>query len=120
MSNITDAEFIADINRRRASLKPGQAVVAVLQTMYPQYGAYTIATSMEKRRALAMLLERSASKAKGHGTLRQMAFYFESGHSNQIWQRFCSFVRIVGAGGDTKFMGTVTDVSDVVSREVEL
>lgn len=120
MSNITDAEFIAEVTQRRASLKPGHAVVAVLQTMYPQYGTYTIATNLEKRRALALLLERSASKVAGRGKLRQIAFYFDRGCSNQIWQRFCSFASIVAAGGEPTFLGTVTDVSDALMREVEL
>jgi hypothetical protein len=120
MSNITDAEFIAEVNQKRTALKPGHAVVAVMQTMYPQYGTYTVLTNTDKRRALALLMERSASKASGRGKLRQIAFYFERGRGNQLWQTFCSFVRSVAAGVDRKSLGTVTDVSDILAREIEL
>ena len=120
MSDITGAEFVAEVEKKRGALKPGYAVVAVVQNMYPQFGTYTVLTNVEKRRLLALLMERSASKVTGKGKLCQIAFFFERGHRNQIWQRFCSSVRRVAGGDGTKSLGTVTDVSDTVVREIEL
>jgi hypothetical protein len=71
MANVSDKDFIAEITKARDTLPNNTAVVAVLQNKYPQYGRYIIQTNMDRQKAMAALLDRSASKVtEQQGTLQ--------------------------------------------------
>jgi hypothetical protein len=88
---IHNKQWIEEVNRKCQSLMPEDAVVAVWQDVYPQFATYTVPTNVKKRKAMRMMLSVSASFAKGHGWFPQVAFYFEPGRRNRVWDAFCGF-----------------------------
>jgi hypothetical protein len=116
MANITDKQWIEEVNRKRVALEPGMAVVAVWQSQYPQYGCYTVYTNIaDERTALRMLMDRSASKAKAKGMFEQMAFFLAKNETNEIWEAWCAYVESNGK----EQLRVLTDGSDWLYRQVE-
>jgi hypothetical protein len=49
-----------------------------------------------------------------------MAFYLERKTSNQVWQRFCQFVKLTRQGSNLLDDIAVADCSDSLAREIKL
>jgi hypothetical protein len=119
--NITGTRWIEEVNKKRAALQSGMAVVAVWQSRYPEYGCYTIYTNVaDKRIALRMLMDRSAGKA-GKGRLQQFAFYLVK-ENNELWNEFCAYVESGGlqAGAPFFVLAEASLLENILQREVEL